>query len=177
MKAETTDDRQPGKDICIEQGNYKLSSEGLGEGRLKGRGRVRWRRRPFFGLYKSLLRGELEPGNAPNLPFFRCRLPANFLPPSPKAPLCFTFSSLFAQKTVSFSANVKMSSGNVMLLITLLSRGYRTCFYGGNGRGGGKISVKISVCWSEKQNELRRYSFSKICTMLYSTWKYSSLTL
>ena len=64
-----------------------------------------------------------------------------------------------------------------MLLITLLSRGYRTCFYGGNGRGGGKISVKISVCWSEKQNELRRYSFSKICTMLYSTLKYPSLTL
>ena len=64
-----------------------------------------------------------------------------------------------------------------MLLITLLSRGYRTCFYGGNGRGGGRISVKINVCWSEKQNELRRYSFSNICTMLYSTLKYSSLTL
>lgn len=106
---------------------------------------------------------------------------SSFFPlPSPReffAPFPLSSSLLYFLLPWALARNVKMSSGNVMLLITLLSRGYRTCFYGGNGRGGGKISVKISVCWSEKQNELRRYSFSKICTMLYSTLKYSSLTL
>ena len=177
MKAETTDDRQPGKDICIEQGNYKLSSEGLGEGRLKGRGRVRWRRRPFFGLYKSLLRGNWSQGMPPIFLFSVAVSPRIFCPLSPKLLFALLSPPFLHRKPWALARNVKMSSGNVMLLITLLSRGYRTCFYGGNGRRGGKISVKISVCWSEKQNELRRYSFSKICTMLYSTLKYSSLTL
>lgn len=103
--------------------------------------------------------------------------PRIFCPLSPKLLFSLLSPPFLHRKPWALARNVKMSSGNVMLLITLLSRGYRTCFYGGNGRGGGRISVKINVCWSEKQNELRRYSFSKICTMLYSTLKYSSLTL
>ena len=161
----------------MEQWNYKPPSEGLGEGKLKGRRRGRWRRRLFFGLYKSLLRGELGPGNAPNFPFFRYRLLANFWAPSPKAPLCFTFSSLFAQKTVSFSAQCKNEFRECNTIDNSTIQGYRACFYRGDGRGGGKIFVKINAYWSEKQNELGRYSFSNICTMLYSTLKYPSLTL